>query len=202
MTASSSAATDPRGLVGRISAAWAGGIRPSTARELAAEHGEGRILAYALGSCLGLLLARLPIDIQQAARMAEPPNPGALVTANVVSMLFFTPIFLYAVAGLLGVALRAAGGTGSYRDTRLALFWAEIVAIPAVLLAATVEILLRSVGTSSALAQVPGAAAGLLAAWFWCAALAEAHGFRRAWPAFALLASAAVALALLGAAGP
>ncbi len=192
----------PRGLVARIAVAWAHGIRRSTAHELAADHGEGRILAYALGSCLGLLIARLPIDIQQAASQPEPPELGALVTANVVSMLFFTPIFLYAVAGLLGVALRAAGGAGSWRDTRLALFWAELCAIPAVLLAATAEILLRSAGMPPALAQIPGAAAGLLAAWFWCGALAEAHGYRRAWPAFVLLAAAAIALALLGAAGP
>lgn len=187
----------PRGLLARVAAAW-GGFRASTAREAAEGHGEPRLLAYAIGGCFVLWLARAPevlaADLARAAATGTAATPPAmLLTTHLVSMLFFTPLMLYGVAALMRMILRAFGGTGGWRETRLAVFWSLVVAAPAFLVAGAAGSLLRLGGAPEA-APAAMTAAGLIWLWFWSAGLAEVHGFRRGWPIFAVVAGLAAAL--------
>ncbi|MGM0585421.1 MAG: YIP1 family protein [Pseudomonadota bacterium] len=194
------AATAPRGLAARVAAAWKGGFRASMARELAEDPGEPRLLAYAMGGCAALWLARLPEALMEerakAAAGLEAMDPLTLATVNLVSMLFFTPLFLYALAALMRLALQAAGGTGGWKATRTVVFWSPVAAAPAILAGAAASFLLKGTGVAPALAGLPAQAAGLAWAWIWSAGLAEAHGFRSAWPIFAAVAALAALLAL------
>jgi hypothetical protein len=197
-------AAAPRGLAARIGEAWRRGFRASMARELADEPGEPRLLAYAMGGSAALGLAGLPARLAEAAAGPEPVAPSAVVVAQIVSSLFFTPLFLYGVAALMRLALRAAGGTGDWRATRVAVFWSLVLAAPAILLAGGLGYLLAQQGVAPALAALPPQLAGLLWLWIWSAGLAEAHGFRSGWPIFALVAALALGLLMLepGALGP
>lgn len=193
----------PAGLTARIVAAWRDSWGVARA-ERAADPGEPRILAYALGGCLALWLASLPQELRDSALGVGPTaeaDPVLLVIASLVSMLFFTPLALYGVAALLRVALRLVGGTGGWRETRLAVFWSLLPAAPALLLGYGAAFLL-TVSGAGALAGVPRLLAGLVWLRFWSVGLAEAHGFRSAWPIFAAIAALALAFTLAGPGGP
>ncbi|MDF2232555.1 YIP1 family protein [Albimonas sp. CAU 1670] len=183
----------PRGLVGRIAAAWSGRHREVIRADLAAGVTEARLLAYVMGVGLLSLLTTLPAKLAERAQLAAAPgggealSVGEVVTMHVVADLFFLPLFLYGVAALIRIVLRLFGGEGGWQATRLAVFWAPIAAAPAALVAAAATSLLTVAGAAPMLTDAPGALAGLIGLWFWCAGLAEAHGFRRAWPAFAAI---------------
>ena len=195
----------PRGLVGRIAAAWSGRHREVIRADLEGGLTESRLLAYVMGAGLLMLLASLPTVMAERARQAAiaggqaaVPSVGEVVTMQVVADLFFVPLFLYGVAALLRIVLRLFGGTGGWQATRLAVFWAPLAAAPATLLGAALASLLTVAGAGTLAISIPGELAGVAGLWFWCAGLAEAHGFRRAWPGFvAILALWAAGLALL-----
>ena len=199
---SGTSAAAPRSLLARIAAAWVD-FRASTARELAEDPGEPRLLAYALGGCLILWLARAPEvlarDMAQAAAAGVAPTaPAMLLTAHLVSMLFFTPLMLYGVAALSRLVLRGFGGTGDWKATRTAVFWSLLAAAPAFLLAALIGQALSLSGQAQA-GTAAGAAGGVVWLWFWSQGLAQAHGFARGWPIFAVMAAAALALQIAAA---
>lgn len=184
----------PRGLIARIAEAWRAGPRASTARELASDPPEGRILAYGVGACMvqGLVAAA------GAPEKFRGEDATGQVAGAIVAAVFFAPLFLYGIAALLRMGLRALGGTGGWKDTRHAIFWASFAATPAYLLAAVAEAWRGAAGLGAIPEGAPGVAAGAVALWFWCAALAEAHGFRRAWPGFAFGVALVTALILGG----
>jgi hypothetical protein len=187
----------PAGLAARILAAWrdAWGV---AAAERAADPGEPRILAYAIGGCLALWLARLPEALRESSLGRGPTadaDPTLLVIASLVAMLFFTPLFLYGVAALARIALRALGGSGGWRETRLAMFWSLLAAAPAFLLGYAAAFMLAATG-AGAVALLPRLAADLAWLRFWSVGLAEAHGFRSAWPIFGVVAALALAIRL------
>ncbi|WP_339949879.1 hypothetical protein [uncultured Albimonas sp.] len=181
----------PRGLVGRIAAAWSGRHREVIRADLEAGVSESRLLAYAMGTGLLLLITSLPAVLADRGRDAAASGAGGaalsvgeVVTMQVVANLFFLPLFLYGVAALARMLLRLFGGTGGWQATRLAVFWAPLAAAPASLAAAAITSMLAVAGAGALALSAPGALAGAAGLWFWCAGLAEAHGFRRAWPAF------------------
>ncbi len=188
--------SEPRGLVARILSAYPG-FRAAMARELAAGREERDILGYAMGACLLLFVAALPrIVVLPPPQVAAegPEGVFAFLLANLVTFLFFAPLFLYGVAALARLAARAFGGAGGWRATRLATFWALLVAAPALLAAALLGLGLALSGAAAASAAVGYAASGL-SAWIWAACLAEAHGFRRTVWVFAAIVGLAALLA-------
>ncbi len=193
------AAGRPPALVDRMALTWAN--PRAAARAEIDGASEARLLFYALfGSALHTLAT--------VAGQALNPVPGAvdhgarLAVGQVVAGLFFRPLALYAMAGLIGLACRAAGGTGGWRATRAALFWTALVAAPAgVALAAAGAALAGIGGAPQAVAAAGGAAGSLVWALLLAPALAEAHGFRSSRAVFAVMAAVAaapVALAALG----
>jgi hypothetical protein len=187
----------PLGLVDRMARTWRA-PRAAVRAEIAGAS-EARLMFYALfGSAL--------FTLATVAEQALNPAPGVqdhgarLVVAQMVAGLFFRPLALYGAAGLLGFACRAAGGRGSWRDTRVATFWSALVAAPAGVALAAAGAALSGVGGAPQAVAAAGASAGSLV---WAAllapALAEAHGFRSAWTVFGGLAAFALGVAALAA---
>ena len=174
------------GLAGRIVAAWAG-PRASSAALLAERPREARLMGFVAIACLVLFAAG-------ALRDFGPATPAAEAAARFVALVIFGPLFFYGVAAVARVAARAFGGSGGWYETRLATFWAMLVAAPLMLGAALIG---RFVGMGGV---ADGVASGG-AAWIWSAMLAEAHGFRLTAAVFAMLlvivVTAAAALGLL-----
>ena len=132
-----------------------------------------------MGVCLAVLLGRLPA-LAHAPAGSLDGGLFAQVTASLVSLLFFAPLFLYGVAALARIVARAFGGTGGWYETRLATFWGLLVAAPLQLSAALLADVL-SVAGQEGLGRGLTFAAGLGAGWIWASCLAEAHGFRSVW---------------------
>lgn len=188
----------PSGVTARILAAWRDAWAVARAERIS-ERGEPRLLAYALGGCFVLWLARLPGALRDA-RLGQGPEAGAdptlLVVASLAAMLFFTPLFLYGVAALARVVPLAFGGTAGWRDARTAVFWSLLPAAPAFLVGYGAAFLLTTAGAAPLAAAAPRIAADLIWLRFWSVGLAEAHGFRTAWPIFGVMAALALGLRL------
>jgi hypothetical protein len=191
-------AAAPSGLTARILAAWGDAWGVARAERLS-DPGEPRLLAYAVGGCFALWLARLP-DALRDARLGQGPEAGAdptlLVVASLVAMLFFTPLFLYGVAALARMVLGLFGGSAGWREARTAVFWSLLPAAPAFLLGYAAAFLLASAGAPPLAAAAPRIAADVAWLRFWSVGLAEANGFRSAWPIFAVMAALALAFRL------
>jgi hypothetical protein len=185
------------GLADRLALTWRR-PRAGAALEIASAD-EARLVFYAVaGSALWTLGA---VGAETLAPTAASAGRWAdWVTTQVVVGLFFRPLALYAAAGLIGLACRAAGGRGGWRATRTATFWSGLAAEPpAVALALAGAMAAGPLGGAEGLAAAGKAAGGLLWALLLAPALAEAHGFRPA-RVFAALAALGVAVAVAAAA--
>ncbi|MEM6438635.1 MAG: YIP1 family protein [Pseudomonadota bacterium] len=186
----------------RLLEAWRD-MAVSTRRLLDENPTEGRLLFYLILSdvvfffswSLKTLLAptsaaaaQLPIDIGLWLILAILTRTGAL----------------YALATLATAAAQLAGGRGSARDTRAAVFWAALVSAPFGLMASVLAVILsRGEQAVPALQNpvftLPPYYLGLVPfLWFIAAGLAEAHGFRRPPLVFLALSLGAVALSFWG----
>ena len=173
------------GLIWRVLAAWAD-LRGSLRYELARRPTEGRLLYYAVLSGLVWFLGRTVIaSWGPLAPTYTPEHFRALIAAEFVASVFFRTLALYVVAAVAGWIARKAGGTGNWRESRAALFWAALVASPAILAAHLLSVLLTGVpGRASEIADALG---GLAFGWVAALCIAEAHRFHSAWRVFALM---------------
>lgn len=163
-------------------AAWRDPAASFVAEKEDAE-GEPRVLAFAFGAAVFLTLGPVAAEaIRPALALGDERTPW--FAARVFIGLSFLPLSLYAAAAALRLICRAFGGSGGWRDTRLALFWSALATGPA---AATAHAFSAASGASS----VGGALAGLLWIWLLAPMLARAHGFRpiAVFAAFGVLAS-------------
>lgn len=178
------------GVTGRIAAAWAS-PGASWAREWE-EASEARLLAYAFGTCIFLVLGQIGAEIIRPTA-AIGDDRQAWFAAQVFAGLSFFPLSLYASAALMRLIARGFGGSGSWRQTRLALFWSGFASGP---LAAMTLV----VGATFAAGDIARPLAGLAWAGLLAPMLAAAHGFRpsRVAAVFILLAAGAFMLPLLG----
>ncbi|HUF87825.1 MAG TPA: YIP1 family protein [Thermohalobaculum sp.] len=183
------------GLVWRVLTAWTD-LRGALRAELDRGPTEGRLLFYAMLSGLIWFLGRAALVAWGPLAPIYPPDEfRARLAAELVSSVFFRTLALYALAALAGAIARAAGGTGGWRDSRAALFWAALVAAPAILAAHLLSVLLTGVpGQAGAIAGMLGA---LAFGWVAAQCIAEAHGFRSALRVLAVMA--ALVAAFIGA---
>lgn len=163
------------GLLWRVLTAWAD-LRGALRAELERGPGEARLLFYAILSGLIWFLGRAALLAWGPLAPTFPPDElRARMAAELVTSVFFRTLALYALAAIAGAIARAAGGTGSWRDSRAALFWAALVAAPAILAAHLLAVLLTGVpGQAGAIAGTLGA---LVFGWVTAQCIAEAHGF-------------------------
>jgi hypothetical protein len=186
----------------RIAEAWRD-MAGSTRRLLDETPSEGRLLFFVIVSdvvfffswSLKTLLAptsaaaaQLPLDVGLWLILAILTRTGAL----------------YALATLATAAAQLAGGTGSARDTRAAVFWGALVSAPFGLMASVLALILSRGEQALPVLQnpvftLPPYYLGLVPfLWFIAAGLAEAHGLRRPSLVFLALSVGAVALSFWG----
>ncbi len=120
----------------------------------------------------------------------------------IVALVGRTAAF-YLFAMTLGAVCRLFGGRGTWRNTRIAVFWAALVAAPIGMFAAMMSVLFAYLTVhfpifGASWINLPPYWMGFLPfIWFIAAGVGKVHGFRSTGPLFLALSFAALA-ALLG----
>jgi hypothetical protein len=179
------------GVLWRMLGAWAD-LRGSMRAELDRDPSEGRLLFYVMLSGLIWFAGRTAVLVYGPLGPVIPEDVFVgRVGLEFVSAVFFRTLAFYALAALAGLIAWAAGGSGGWRDSRAALFWAALVAAPVILAATLLSLLLSGVpGQAGAIASMLGAVAF---AWAVAQCIAEAHGFTSAWRVLGAVATLAAA---------
>lgn len=151
--------------------------------------GEARLLAYAMGA-VSVLLAGRVLGLTAAA---DRPDLPAQVAAQATALLFFVPLFYYALAALGTLLARAFRGTGGWREGRAAFFWAALVSSPVVVLSGLAPLAMP--GAPREVVALVSQVGPVLFAWALAQCYAEAFGFARAWAVFAVIAALVVLIA-------
>ena len=107
---------------------------------------ESQLLPLLYFTCLILLLSQL---IEVTSQVQEAPYLS-VITAVIVSYLFFLPIFMYVLGFILHFILKIFGASSSSFQTRLALFWSLsvstviilVVSITKVFISGTIELVI------------------------------------------------------------
>ncbi len=107
---------------------------------------ESQLLPLLYFTCLILLLSQL---IEVTSQVQEAPYLS-VITAVIVSYLFFLPIFMYVLGFILHFILKIFGASASSFQTRLALFWSLsvstliilVVSITKIFLSGTIELVI------------------------------------------------------------
>ena len=97
---------------------------------------ESQLLPLIYFTCFILLLSQL---IQVTSKVQEAPYLS-VITAVVVSYLFFLPIFMYVLSFILHLALKFFGAMSSSFQTRLALFWSLSLSTIIILFASIIKV--------------------------------------------------------------
>ena len=97
---------------------------------------ESQLLPLLYFTCLMLLLSQL---IEVTSQVQKDPYLS-VITAVVVSYLFFLPIFMYLLGFIIHVILKMFGSVSSGFQTRLALFWSLSVSTLVILVASIAKI--------------------------------------------------------------
>ena len=180
---------DRTGLFERIWDAW-NDMRASTRRMIEEGPSEARLLFFVLISDLIFFLSwAIKIVVAPNAAIVDiMPQDSAIF---LVGALIIRTASVYAFATLVGFGLKAIGGKGSLKDTRVGMFWGAFVAAPFGLLAAIVtffmakfEPFLPFLGNET-LSLMPLWVGLLPYVWFVSAGAAEAHQFKKVFPLFA-----------------
>lgn len=181
------------GLVDRMRRTWVdprGGVRA----EIAAAA-EARLLFYVMAASAFAVLGAVGAQLVRPAAGVAAADLDQWITTQVVVGLFFRPLGFYAVAALIALACRRLGGSGGWRDTRVAVFWTALTVAPAAAALTVAGAALAAAGADAGVAAAAQAAGSLLWAALLAPGLAEAHGFRKAWHVLAGLAAVGAALA-------
>lgn len=194
------AASQGQALAYRVLTFWAD-MRGSMRALMAEAPSEGRLLFLAMLSGFVTFLANVAgLWLDPATAAIAPDELIARVAATFVGALVFRTLALYGVAGMAGLAMRAAGGGGDWRASRAAVFWSALAAAP-VGLAATFAGALGPLGEGWAAIFIQSLASVAHAVAL-STCLAEVHGFRRVWPVFVGVSLAAIGVvAAVGFAG-
>ncbi len=176
-------------------------IRRATARLLAAQPDEIFLFMLVAVSSLGATIAWL-------IRSVIVPGPDGVVLTGLPLQALSAVVVgrfvgLYLLAAVLAAACRRVGGWGSDHDTRFAVFWAALVAMPIDLAAAVTLAVLYVLGGWFPLLGAPQALQGLywiglLAfVWFLSGTLTQVHMFRSQPRAFLYLSLGSLVAVLL-----
>ena len=203
MTASPNRSTDPRSFGGQpvelnslpqeIFYAWRH-MRRSTQRVLASRPTELFLLWILLLSTLGFLLAWFIRGV-----LVPAPEGMRLIALDLPTLFLAVMVRvagLYLIATVLAAVCRLLGGLGTWRETRIAVFWAALVTAPINVGLALVVLVLHLVANRFPALRFPIVTNALywigllLFVWFLAVALSRAHRFRSAAPSFLYLSLA------------
>ena len=187
-------------LSSRVMDAWSN-MRASTQVLIEERPSEARLLFFVLLSDVIFFLARTLSLVVAPAAVTEKVLPLE-IGLWLIGVFVLRTATLYVFSGIVGFVGRQLGGTGSWQDTRTAVFWASLVAAPigvvGALLGAGLGHLSTVVPFFSAQVFVIGPLVlGPVAfVWFISASVAEAHGARRTSPVFIAFSVLAVLFAI------
>ena len=99
---------------------------------LARGESEPRALAFLMGACTVMFVARWPALAREAH--LEDADLNMLMGGALLALLFIAPLLFYGLALLAHAVSRATGGQGTPYGARLALFWALLASTPLILL--------------------------------------------------------------------
>ena len=176
----------------RITDAWSD-MRLSTKRLLAEKPSEARLFFYVLMSDLIFFISWSLKTVVSPTVVATTKLPTEIGLWLVVA-LFCRSFAIYFFSILLGSGARVMGGTGSWRETRMAVFWGALVAAPFGFLFAVITVVLASfeplfpILSADWITLPPYWLSLIPFVWFISAALAEVHGFKRTETVFAGMA--------------
>ena len=108
----------------------------STSEQFEIRKKESQLLPLLYFTCLMLLLSQL---IQVTSQVQETPYLS-VVTAVIVSYIFFLPIFIYVLSFSFHLVLKLFGAMSSSFQTRLAVFWSLAVSTLIILIASVTKI--------------------------------------------------------------
>ena len=91
----------------------------STCAQIEIRNKESQLLPLLYFTCFMLLLSQL---IQVTSQVQEAPYLS-VITAVIVSYLFFLPIFIYIISFILHLVLKMFGAISSSFQTRLGVLW-------------------------------------------------------------------------------
>lgn len=152
---------------------------------------ESRILMFAMTSGMILLLAESLSLVMRASRVGGSERIAVAFAAAFTALLILRPLFLYILAAVIGLAARALGGAGSWRETRAAVAWAAVAAAPISVLGRAVEEALISGGIGwLSVSAVGNAAFAVMLAY----CVAEAHRFEKVWPTLVVIGGLTMAI--------
>lgn len=166
---------------------------------------EPRLLFFVLLSDVIFFLSfgvRLIVSPSQAVSELMPV-PAQLGTA-LLGIFLVRTLTLYVFSGAVCFVCRLLGGTGGWRDTRAAIFWASLVAAPVGVLGAVIGASFSHLETfapifSEPIIALPPILIGVVAfVFFVSAGVAEAHRFRRTSPAFIVFSIFTVLVLIAG----
>lgn len=130
---------------------------------------EARALAYLMGACGVIFVARWPALAREAH--LEEKDLNMEMGGTLLAIVFFLPLILYALALVVALVARLFGSRITGYGSRVALFWALLAASPLMLLNGLVE---GFIGAGPALTLV-GALWLFAFALFWIKGLRVAH---------------------------
>ena len=108
----------------------------STSEQIERRNRESQLIPLLYFTCLILLLSQL---IQVTSEVQQAPYLS-VITAVIVSYLFFLPIFMYITSFILHLVLRLFGSISSSFQTRLAMFWSIAISALIFLFVSVVKI--------------------------------------------------------------
>ena len=188
-------------LADRIVDAWRD-MDASTARLLREQPTEGRLLFYVLMSDMIFFLSWSIKAVVAPTAEAAARLPLEISFFLVFALLCRTSA-IYFLSIVIGSAARVLGGTGTWRETRTAVFWGALVAAPFGFFFALVTVVLSAMEPvfpilgAEWIALPPYWLSLIPFVWFISAGLARAHNFERVSNVFAAMSSIAVAGILL-----
>lgn len=119
-------------MVRRVLASWR---RPREVMRglLAGPPREDRALVILVLACVIMFIAQWP-GLSRAAHLDASVPLDARLGGALMGTVFLVPLLAYALAAVLHLAARLAGGQGSFYTARMALFWSLLAVAPLTLL--------------------------------------------------------------------
>jgi hypothetical protein len=141
-----------RQVLADISVAWRS---PGAAVRAIAARGPGEeiLLGYLMFGCLISFAVSLPDLVARSPEIAEGARATG-VAAGFVGALIFAPLFFYGLAAVSHLAARASGGKASWREARLALFFATLAVQPLAVIVAILGLAVPQGPVASALSVI------------------------------------------------
>jgi len=185
----------------RVLLAWYD-MHASTRRLILEKPSEARMLFLLLWSDLAFFLS-------WTLKAVVVPNETGLSLISVeIGLLFLVAMVLrtaamYVFAMVAGAIARLFGGRGTWRETRIAVFWGAFVSAPFGVIAALLSVAFANLEASfpifgAAWISQPPYYLGLVPfVWFISAGIAKAHGFNKTSPIFLVLSVVSL-VALVG----